>query len=141
MVVGGGVQGSGNSMQPPPNLMQGPPPGMPPHFPGPAGPFTGPPFGMPPPGFHQGFPGSGWPPGGPPTAPWMPPPMQQLAAAVDEAAVMAQIDPEIMVKAAEWTEHKAPDGRSYYYHAKKGESVWEKPQPMKDLESEFFRFY
>jgi hypothetical protein len=48
-----------------------------------------------------------------------------------------QIDPEIVASAAEWTEHKAPDGRSYYYNAKAGESVWEKPQPLKDLESEY----
>ena len=39
-----------------------------------------------------------------------------------------------MARAAEWTEHRAPDGRFYYYNAKAGESVWEKPQPLKDLE-------
>lgn len=49
-----------------------------------------------------------------------------------------QIDPDIVARAAEWTEHKAPDGRSYYYNAKAGESVWEKPQALKDLESKYF---
>lgn len=49
-----------------------------------------------------------------------------------------QIDPEIVARAAEWTEHKAPDGRSYYYNAKAGESVWEKPQALKNLESKYF---
>lgn len=39
-----------------------------------------------------------------------------------------------MARAAEWSEHRAPDGRPYYYHAIRGESVWEKPQPLKDLE-------
>lgn len=39
-----------------------------------------------------------------------------------------------MARAAEWSEHRAPDGRPYYYHAMRGESVWEKPQPLKDLE-------
>lgn len=71
-------------------------------------------------------------------------------AAVDEAAILAKIDPDIIAKASDWTEHKAPDGRFYYYNAKKGESVWEKPQPLKDLESKqaiqmflhgFYRFF
>ncbi|KAJ8704182.1 hypothetical protein PYW07_013476 [Mythimna separata] len=30
------------------------------------------------------------------------------------------------------TTHRAPDGRPYYYNAAKQESVWEKPQPMKE---------
>lgn len=41
-----------------------------------------------------------------------------------------------MARAAEWSEHRAPDGRPYYYHAMRAESVWEKPQPLKDLEGE-----
>lgn len=40
-----------------------------------------------------------------------------------------------MARAAEWSEHRAPDGRPYYYHAMRGESVWEKPQPLKDLDA------
>nr|CAI5841591.1 unnamed protein product [Callosobruchus analis] len=89
-----------------------PPPGM---FPGVApGQFPGSPFGLPPPGFPTGA----WPPG---AAPHQPP-----------------IDPEIVARASDWTEHKAPDGRPYYHNAKRGESVWEKPQALKDLESKFF---
>lgn len=42
-----------------------------------------------------------------------------------------------MTKAAEWTEHRAPDGKLYYYNAKLGESVWQKPQALKDLESKY----
>lgn len=48
---------------------------------------------------------------------------------------LTQIDPQILARAADWSEHKAPDGRPYYYNAKLGESVWEKPQALRDLES------
>ncbi|KAJ8971738.1 hypothetical protein NQ314_000551 [Rhamnusium bicolor] len=108
---------------PPHQLLQGPPPGLGPF--GPPGQFGAPPFGMPPPGFQGAWPGPGQPGPGMPGA----------LAAIDEAAVMSKIDPEIIARASEWTEHKAPDGRFYYYNAKKGESVWEKPQPLKDLET------
>lgn len=47
---------------------------------------------------------------------------------------ITEIDPTVAAKASEWTEHKAPDGRPYYYNASKGESVWEKPQAIKDME-------
>ncbi|KAL1508885.1 hypothetical protein ABEB36_003707 [Hypothenemus hampei] len=126
---------SGNLNMAPPSMM-GPPPGMP--FGPPTGgfpPFGMPPFGMPPPG--QGP--AGWmPPGGP----WgMPPgllPPQASAPsalpAINEAEILSKVDPEVIAKAREWTEHKAPDGRLYYHHAQKGESVWEKPQAVKDLE-------
>ncbi|KAF7285403.1 hypothetical protein GWI33_010656 [Rhynchophorus ferrugineus] len=126
-----------NAQAPNPNMVQGPPPGMsfgPP--PGQFPPFGMPPFGMPPPG--QGPPG--WAPPG--SAPWgMPPNMipsmniPSALPAINEAEVMSKIDPDIVAKAFEWTEHKAPDGRLYYYNSKKGESVWEKPQPLKDLET------
>lgn len=73
----------------------------------------------------------------PPNAPWgMPPGMMHPGnSSIDEAVIMAQIDPDIIAKAADWSEHKAPDGRFYYYNSKKQESVWEKPQALKDLES------
>ncbi|XP_072390987.1 transcription elongation regulator 1 [Diabrotica undecimpunctata] len=122
---------------PPPHTLLGPPPGFT-SFGPPTGQF--PPFGMPPPGLPGPWPGApgqpGWPV--PPGAPWPIPPALfsgGALAAIDEAAVMSKIDPEIIAKASEWTEHKAPDGRFYYYNAKKGESVWEKPQPLKDLET------
>jgi transcription elongation regulator 1 len=123
-------------------MLAGPPPGMPP-FGGPPGQFGAPPFGLPPPGFQGTWPAPGqasWPAGPPGAAPWGMPPglltgLPGAMPAIDEAAVLAKVDPEIIGKAAEWSEHKSPDGRFYYYNAKKGESVWEKPQPLKDLES------
>ena len=56
----------------------------------------------------------------------------------EDPAILAQLDPELVASAMLWTEHRAPDGRLYYYNSKAGESVWEKPQAMKDLESTFF---
>lgn len=46
----------------------------------------------------------------------------------------SNLDPDMVAQASHWTEHKAPDGRSYYYNSKTQESVWEKPQALKDLE-------
>ncbi|XP_065216790.1 transcription elongation regulator 1 [Planococcus citri] len=141
---------------PPPNTMQ-PPPGMMPPFGAP--PFGGPPpFGMPPPGFPPtAFPGGfqppgpwGFPQGMPMQSPMMPPnmmtPQQQMPGMPGmpismmpsnemEDKALQQIDPEILARASEWTEHRAPDGRPYFYNAKGGESVWEKPQALKDFEA------
>lgn len=73
----------------------------------------------------------------------MPHPMQQAMAPTptmpgEDPTIVAQVDPEIITAAMMWTEHRAPDGRSYYYNSKAGESVWEKPQALKDFESKFF---
>lgn len=56
--------------------------------------------------------------------------------AVPGAAISGddRVSPELLEKASEWTEHKAPDNRSYFYNSKTQESVWEKPQALKDLE-------
>lgn len=34
---------------------------------------------------------------------------------------------------AEWTEHKAPDGRTYYYNNVTKQSLWEKPEELKSI--------
>lgn len=34
-------------------------------------------------------------------------------------------------KKVEWTEHKAPDGRTYYYNNVTKQSLWEKPDDLK----------
>ncbi|XP_055593491.1 transcription elongation regulator 1 [Uranotaenia lowii] len=116
-------------------------PGPIPRFSGPPPAFMGgmPPFGMPPPSFAN-FPP--WNPGGAPGVPGQWPPVAGAAAAaplIDPAKAIAEIktseiEPSVAAKAAEWTEHKAPDGRPYFYNASKGESVWEKPQAIKDME-------
>ncbi|CAH0730694.1 unnamed protein product, partial [Brenthis ino] len=48
----------------------------------------------------------------------------------EETAIPA----ELSAAAAEWSAHRAPDGRPYYYHAASRRSVWEKPKPLRDLE-------
>ncbi|CAG4958341.1 unnamed protein product [Colias eurytheme] len=44
------------------------------------------------------------------------------------------IPPELEAAAAEWTTHVAPDGRAYYHHAARAQSVWVKPEPLQRLE-------
>merc|ERR1712013_961203 len=102
--------------------MGGPPPfgGMPP-FSGPPGGPEGPPppWGMPP----WGMPGPGGPPGMPPWGmggPGMPPVGEGMC---------------------KWSEHTAPDGKKYYYNAETQESVWEKPQELKDWEVDQIRLH
>ena len=38
------------------------------------------------------------------------------------------------VQAVEWTEHKAPDGRVYYFNKGTGQSLWDKPEELKSEE-------
>ncbi|XP_043461407.1 transcription elongation regulator 1-like isoform X1 [Leptopilina heterotoma] len=122
-----------NMMQPPPNMvpMQH---RMPNQFGGPmSAPFGAAPFGMPPPGF-QPFGGYGPPQGGW-GMPQMPHSVMQPQVPAEDPAIIAQIDAELVAAAMLWTEHRAPDGRLYYYNSKAGESVWEKPQALKDFEN------
>lgn len=46
----------------------------------------------------------------------------------------SKIDPKILAKAQEWSEHRAPDGRPYYYNAGIQQSCWDRPQALKDLD-------
>ncbi|XP_053674018.1 transcription elongation regulator 1 [Anopheles nili] len=103
--------------------------------------FTGPPpafgmapFGMPPPNFSN-FP------------PWNSPavnngqtwtigqnhPLDAVKQAMTEIKP-TEVDPAVAAKAAVWSEHASPDGRMFYYNSAKGESVWEKPLALRDLE-------
>ncbi|XP_047361394.1 transcription elongation regulator 1 isoform X2 [Vespa velutina] len=122
-----------NIMQPPPNMMPMQH-RMPNQFGGPIPTqFGTAPFGMPPPGF-QPFGGYG-----PPQTNWgmpqMPHGVMASQAPAEDPAILAQLDSELVASAMIWTEHRAPDGRLYYYNSKAGESVWEKPQALKDLEN------
>lgn len=68
-------------------------------------------------------------------------PMQQMVPPAsmpnENASILAQIDSNIVSNAMMWTEHHAPDGRSYFYNSKAQESVWEKPKALKDFEGDF----
>lgn len=102
---------------------------LPPHFSGPPPHFGGPQYGMPPPGYG-GYPqANAW------GMPWQQPPQMAVEQPAKNLIVKpGVIEPQIISRAAEWSEHRAPDGRPYYYHAARGESVWEKPQAIRDLE-------
>lgn len=133
--------------QPPPNVRQQPPPmfQQPPGMQPPPGFGQPPPFCMPPPayGFPGAAPGAG--PWGVGVPPWQQQQQQQHmhappAASQDKPAKNliikpGIIDPAVIARAAEWSEHRAPDGRPYYFHAARGESVWEKPQALRDMEA------
>lgn len=43
-------------------------------------------------------------------------------------------------KPTDWTEHKAPDGRSYYYNSVTKQSAWEKPDELK-TKTEVYNHY
>ncbi|XP_028162668.1 pre-mRNA-processing factor 40 homolog B isoform X7 [Ostrinia furnacalis] len=85
-----------------------PVPGLPPNMtamPPPMGfPPMIPPFSMPPPGFPS-F-------------------KTDLTAPAPDVAPMAN-------QSSPWSEHKAPDGRTYYYNSVTKQSLWEKPDDMK----------
>ncbi|XP_055624534.1 transcription elongation regulator 1 [Toxorhynchites rutilus septentrionalis] len=106
-----------------------------PRFSGPPPAFMGgmPPFGMPPPSFPNFPPWNPTASGATGQWPAIASPLIDPAKAIAEIKIN-EIDPSIAAKAVEWTEHKAPDGRPYYYNASKGESVWDKPQAIKDME-------
>ncbi len=40
-----------------------------------------------------------------------------------------------------WTEHKAPDGRTYYYNSISKESRWDKPDELKTSTEVCFIFF
>ncbi|CAK9828298.1 Pre-mRNA-processing factor 40 homolog A [Anthophora retusa] len=105
---------------PPPSLPPGPPGIMPPQF------------SIPPPGFS--FPITAAPPpdagviAAPPqiTAPGIPPPAPIASETTSGVQSIGTTE-----KKTDWTEHKAPDGRTYYYNSVTKQSLWEKPDELK----------
>ncbi|VVC89920.1 unnamed protein product, partial [Leptidea sinapis] len=96
-------------MAPPmPPVSMPPVPGVPPTLPGLPPPMAFPPmmtpFSMPPPGFPSFKP--------------------DLVAPAPEISPLAN-------QGNPWTEHKAPDGRTYYYNSITKQSLWEKPDDLK----------
>ncbi|KAM3935645.1 pre-mRNA-processing factor 40 homolog B isoform 2-T2 [Leptodactylus fuscus] len=47
------------------------------------------------------------------------------------AAEESSTSQDIPIKKSLWTEHKAPDGRTYYYNTETKQSTWEKPDELK----------
>ncbi|XP_066441999.1 pre-mRNA-processing factor 40 homolog B isoform X1 [Eleutherodactylus coqui] len=130
-------------LMPPPFM---PPPGLPPPFP----PIGLPPIGQRPPAMPP-IPHAMLPPMIPPMA--GPPPLSQLpslvpplmptmmlpsvttstttqATAPGTESVSSPVTQPASTKSL-WTEHKAPDGRTYYYNTETKQSTWEKPDDLK----------
>ncbi|XP_060585803.1 pre-mRNA-processing factor 40 homolog B-like [Ruditapes philippinarum] len=136
MANSGGGSGPPPMMRPPaPFPMAGPPGFIPP--PGPADGAVPP---MMPPTAPPGFSAGGFPPMMPPPGIGMPPfpgPGILMVASVQQVNDAASSSPgqvdQKTEKKSPWTEHKAPDGRTYYYNNVTKQSSWEKP---KDLQTE-----
>lgn len=127
------------------DLMAGKIPQIPPqqaHHP-PGFPAFGPPLGAPPPFVMQPppvfpqtlpFPQPWGPLGGVPAPTGVPPPLFSVE------PVIAGMDPKVIAKAYEWSEHISPDGKTYYFNAKTNSSVWEKPVPLVEFEGNNITF-
>uniref|UniRef100_A0A8C3PAD4 Pre-mRNA-processing factor 40 homolog A n=1 Tax=Chrysemys picta bellii TaxID=8478 RepID=A0A8C3PAD4_CHRPI len=102
-----------------------PPPGIPPPFP----PMGLPPIGQRPPAMPPMPPGM-MPPLLPPMA--GPPPIGQLGVGLG-GGWLDLPDPALACGGQKppWSEHRAPDGRIYYYNCNSKQSTWEKPDELK----------
>ncbi|KAF7997587.1 hypothetical protein HCN44_006158 [Aphidius gifuensis] len=109
-----------------------PPPGLPP---GPTG-IIQQPFTIPPPGFGFSINAGQIPEPGVIVAP------PQIIGAVHSVNPESASSPSLPInensssstiseKKSEWSEHKAPDGRIYYYNITTKQSLWEKPDDLK----------
>ncbi|XP_029665947.1 pre-mRNA-processing factor 40 homolog A [Formica exsecta] len=105
---------------PPPSLPPGPPGIMPPQF------------SIPPPGFTFPITAAPSPEAGviaaspQITAPGIPPPSP-----IANDATSSTMSVSTSEKKTDWSEHKAPDGRTYYYNSITKQSLWEKPDELK----------
>ncbi|XP_072939265.1 pre-mRNA-processing factor 40 homolog A [Epargyreus clarus] len=103
----------------PPPMMGGIPPPIPPPVSLPPVPGMPPNMGLQPP---MGFPPLLAPFSMPP--PGFPPFKAELTAPAPEISPLAN-------QTSPWSEHKAPDGRTYYYNSVTKQSLWEKPDDLK----------
>lgn len=55
--------------------------------------------------------------------------------------LLFKIDPELRLQAADWSEHKTPDGKCYFFNSKTQQSVWEKPKILIQVEGILPAFY
>ncbi|GFS37335.1 pre-mRNA-processing factor 40 homolog B [Nephila pilipes] len=128
--MGSPMRPGGEGMRPP---MMMPPTGNP-GMPVP-GPYPGP--GMPGPGFPMpGFRGMAPVPGMAPPGTTIPTPSVISAPPSNTAVVTTPSSPSLNgivkdVQKSNWTEHKAPDGRTYFYNHVTKQSSWEKPDELK----------
>ena len=51
-----------------------------------------------------------------------------------KASLLHLVPPDIVQRAAEWSEFKTPEGKSYFFSQLTKQSVWEKPKAMVDLD-------
>lgn len=70
------------------------------------------------------------------------PQTSQLASGVDQLKqqLLLKIDPQLRLQASEWTEHKTPDDKVYFFHIKTQQSVWVKPDILVKLEGKILLF-
>ncbi|KFV01956.1 Pre-mRNA-processing factor 40 A, partial [Tauraco erythrolophus] len=54
-----------------------------------------------------------------------------VCAAQQTATTNSSVNEEHSKQKSTWTEHKSPDGRTYYYNAETKQSTWEKPDDLK----------
>ncbi|GIY03025.1 pre-mRNA-processing factor 40 homolog B [Caerostris darwini] len=138
--MGNPMRPGGEGMRPPMMMPPSGTPGMPV-----PGPFPGPGMpGFPMPGFRNMAPVSGMAPPGTtiptPNVITAPPSSNSTAApsspSVNGVAKDSQNDSSATLlkqpeKKSNWTEHKAPDGRTYFYNHVTKQSSWEKPDELK----------
>lgn len=67
-----------------------------------------------------------------PTAPSAAP--TAVAPAAAPPAAVSAVDAELRERAAQWTEHKTTDGKSYYHNTRTQQSTWDRPQALIDLD-------
>ena len=72
------------------------------------------------------------PPGGVPPMTGIPPPMNFFSMPPPGFPGAVEMMP-FGAPTTEWTEHKSPDGRTYFYNNVTKQSSWEKPDELKTI--------